>query len=395
MTDHARAAELAALNIDFGLTAAEQMELNRHLAVCGPCNDVVAAYRADAEALRSQAFAQAPERVRAAVQGALTSPAPRARFRTDLLIAAALLGALLVAGLVAAGAFRPRDELVVAPVPTATAVAEAAPSPTTATPEVTAGATSSPAPATPEPTKGAVASVQLPVGIHAMTVTDRLFIRSKPGVEADSTKLQVLDTGTTFKLVEGPVSASGYWWYRVDDVSVPLAGGTSQGWVAAADHDGTPWIGPSPDSCVDYQSQFSPGAITVHSLAELQIGILGTWAGCVRTPWVPPYWVTLTFKGDGTYAAMGDTKADGYQYPAFYYGTDGESPTRTYALNDLQDSLKGVGQIDIVFDDGSGSIVRDELRNIKLMGDRLEFEFFHFSQYGPVTFRLYRIETPT
>jgi len=25
------------------------------------------------------------------------------------------------------------------------------------------------------------------------------------------------------------------------------------------------------------------------------------------------------------------------------------------------------------------------------MGDPLDFDFFHFAQYGPVTFRLYRI----
>src|SRR6185369_15414297 len=63
-TQHARAAELAALSVDFTLSAAERAELDRHLAVCGTCNDLLAAYRADAEALRSEAFAHAPERVR-------------------------------------------------------------------------------------------------------------------------------------------------------------------------------------------------------------------------------------------------------------------------------------------------------------------------------------------
>jgi hypothetical protein len=28
------------------------------------------------------------------------------------------------------------------------------------------------------------------------------------------------------------------------------------------------------------------------------------------------------------------------------------------------------------------------------MGDQLEFEFFHHGQYGPLTYRLYRIGDP-
>jgi len=47
-----------------------------------------------------------------------------------------------------------------------------------------------------------------------------------------------------------------------------------------------------------------------------------------------------------------------------------------------------------VFDDGTGSVIRAELRNIKLMGDRLEFEFFYLGA-GPMTYELYRIEPPS
>ncbi len=43
-------------------------------------------------------------------------------------------------------------------------------------------------------------------------------------------------------VVDGPVQASGYDWYRVAPVSLTLSGGAADGWVAAADHDGTPWI---------------------------------------------------------------------------------------------------------------------------------------------------------
>ena len=40
----------------------------------------------------------------------------------------------------------------------------------------------------------------------------------------------------------GPVRASGYGWYRVAPVGVELSGGATDGWVAVADQDGTPWV---------------------------------------------------------------------------------------------------------------------------------------------------------
>jgi hypothetical protein len=57
---------------------------------------------------------------------------------------------------------------------------------------------------------------------------------------------------------------------------------------------------------------------------------------------------------------------------------------------DLHASRLGLGQVDVVFDDGSGSVVRDELRSIRIMGDKLEFDLYHFSQYA-VTFQLNRV----
>jgi hypothetical protein len=91
-------------------------------------------------------------------------------------------------------------------------------------------------------------------------------------------------------------------------------------------------------------------------------------------------------RGDGTYSGVA---IEGAGQPAFYYGTDDDLAEKRYALNDLQDSLKGIGQIDIVF--WEGNVNRGELRNITLMGDRLEYDFFHRSEYGPLTYRLYRL----
>jgi hypothetical protein len=147
----------------------------------------------------------------------------------------------------------------------------------------------------------------------------------------------------------------------------------------------TPLPAPSPGSC-DYPFPDSP--VSISTLAELEEGMVGTWVGCVTTPWTAPYWVTITFRWDGTYSARADENRDALASSAFYYGTDADSPLKVYELNDLQDDLEGVGQIDIVFD--VGTVTRDDLRNIRLMGDQLEFEFFHLGFYGPLTYQLWR-----
>jgi hypothetical protein len=141
-----------------------------------------------------------------------------------------------------------------------------------------------------------------------------------------------------------------------------------------------------PEACLGFE--FSQRPISVTTLAELNAGVLGTWEGCATTPWTPPYVVAVTFRDDGTYSASSSDVLDGQEMQATYYGTDDEVPGKQYAINDLQDSLKGLGQIDLVFN--SGSVTRDELRNIELMGDQLRFEIFHFVTYGPITFELFR-----
>ena len=227
--------------------------------------------------------------------------------------------------------------------------------------------------------------VRLATGTDGVTITDRLRLRSRPEVSAAATELGSLPTGTTFHVVEGPVLGSGYWWYHVADL--PASVGAQQGWIAAADLDGTPWIAAAPSSsCAD--AGFDVSAPTATSLADLQAGVTGTWVGCVITPWVSPYEVTIAFRADGTYSSTALTKPDGIAEPALYDGLDGDAPGKTYALKDLLDDSTGVGQIDVVFD--TGSVVRGDLRNVRLMGDRLEFEFFHRGTYGPLVYQLTR-----
>jgi hypothetical protein len=146
-----------------------------------------------------------------------------------------------------------------------------------------------------------------------------------------------------------------------------------------------------PELCADFE--FPPGDITITTFDELVDGMVGAWEGCVTTPWVPQYWVTIEFRADGTYSARSDEVLDDWEMTALYYGTDEDAPAKRYAVNDLQASGKGIGQIDVAFTPGQTlGATRDELVNITLMADRLEFEMMHLGTYGPLTFRLRRVD---
>ncbi|HSL34508.1 MAG TPA: hypothetical protein VK871_12710 [Candidatus Limnocylindrales bacterium] len=79
----------------------------------------------------------------------------------------------------------------------------------------------------------------------AEVVTDGLRTRTGPGLDEAVLRDANLTPGTIVFVVAGPVAADGYDWYQVQpfDPSLPF------GWVAAADHDGTPWIEPAVLAC--------------------------------------------------------------------------------------------------------------------------------------------------
>jgi hypothetical protein len=94
--------------------------------------------------------------------------------------------------------------------------------------------------------------------------------------------------------------------------------------------------------------------------------------------------------GDGTYSAASTEVLDGTDMTAMYWGIDDDDPAKLYAINDFQESLLGLGQLNITAGLAPEPGVRGSLRNVRLMGDQLEFELFHMDEYGPVTFQLYR-----
>ena len=133
------------------------------------------------------------------------------------------------------------------------------PTPASSAPAVqpTAAATTRPSP-TPRATPRSPSLASDPyLGRAVVTVIAGLRIRSQPRVSDDSIKHEpLLPLGTDLFVLEGPVSASGYTWYRV----VPLSFSQlelSRGWIAAASRDGEPWIAPAGIECPPVPSHVS------------------------------------------------------------------------------------------------------------------------------------------
>jgi hypothetical protein len=218
-TVHDEFLELAAAAIDFELSATERAALAAHLADCIPCRRRVMGLEADQRAVAQMpAFvltSESVDHVRGRIGRSGTPAWPSLR----LLAVAAMLALLAVTALSVGSALVRRDrdrDLSVAP-PTAP--------------------TESPL-SSPEPNASTPPGVFTAGSVVDVVVTD-LRVRTLPTVDnSKSVKLDpLLGVGTRLEIIEGPVSADDYDWYLVQAVGLP-----HRGWVAAADHDGSPWV---------------------------------------------------------------------------------------------------------------------------------------------------------
>jgi serpin B len=81
------------------------------------------------------------------------------------------------------------------------------------------------------------------LGQVVATISDGLRVRSEPRVADDSVKYApLLPIATELRVLDGPVSASGYTWYKVEPVTFSGLEGPGYGWVAMASSTGEPWI---------------------------------------------------------------------------------------------------------------------------------------------------------
>ena len=106
-------------------------------------------------------------------------------------------------------------------------------------------ASPSASPWSPSPESGHSASAipsGLAPGAIAVTVADRVRVRSAPRVADDSARLTpLLPARSRLLVLDGPVEGSRYTWFRVAPLDLTLDG-ARDGWVAIGDHDGTPWV---------------------------------------------------------------------------------------------------------------------------------------------------------
>jgi hypothetical protein len=112
-----------------------------------------------------------------------------------------------------------------------------------------------------------------PDAIGVVVATDGLRVRSLPTVGPASKRFEpLLPEGTRLYVVDGPVSADGYTWYRVQPYS-----GTEAfpfGWVAAGSRDGEPWIDPVPLRC-DSIAPTAEALVTGEPLEHLYCSLAG------------------------------------------------------------------------------------------------------------------------
>lgn len=244
MHDHREILGLAAAAIDFELDPAEGSRLRAALEECSLCRRQASALRATATVLSRPLDIGTPGRVRDVVVGAALrrnrpALAMRSLLAASLAIFVVLGGTVFVAGNRGFGLFPATSPS--ASIPSPTAVAQASPSvaPTPApqpTPAPTAQST--PTETAPVSTPPADEGLLRPGDIAAMISDGRLVIRTLPQVSADSAIFKTrIYPGQRVVILEGPVEASGYPWYRIRL-------GDIEGWAAAAGIDGEPWLAP-------------------------------------------------------------------------------------------------------------------------------------------------------
>ncbi len=220
-TVHDDVLELAAAAIDFDLSPSERAILEGHLDGCVQCRRRVAGLHGDQRSIIQQPpFVLAPasaERVRYRVRRSGPAGVPALR-----LIAIAAVLTLLALAAIAVGAevLRRDHDLDLSVVP-----------PTQTVPVATPSGSILPGPSR--------RPGDLVAGTTVDVVATGLRVRTAPTVDnSKSAKLDpLLGPGTQLQVLSGPVHADDYDWYEVQAIGLP-----HRGWVAAADHDGAPWI---------------------------------------------------------------------------------------------------------------------------------------------------------
>lgn len=261
MHDHRETLALAAAAIDFELDQSERSELDAALETCPLCRRQAAAMRATATILRRPPDIGTPGRVRdvvigAALRGGRRTPPWRSLVAASLSLLVVLGGATVIVGSRGFGLFVTTSPSASAPAQTAPAQASPSSSPMPTPAQTSAPAQSAIPQVSPTPADdGSLVDGPLRAGDIAAMVTDgRLVIRTQPGTGTDSAIFKTkIYPGQRVLILEGPIEASGYPWYRIRL-------GVIEGWVAAAARDGTPWLVPVRNGLIAFVRDAADGS---------------------------------------------------------------------------------------------------------------------------------------
>jgi len=133
-------------------------------------------------------------------------------------------------------------------------------------------------------------------------------------------------------------------------------------------------------------ASIDPGTWEQQQLARLRRGMVGMWTGMQTNPWLSSCSTTITFEANGHYSAH----SPGDACVVFYYGSNDDSPEKTYLLNDVLPTAEGKGEIVFWFNPGNTNL--GEIRHLVLSDDENQLRFEAWKTgYGPLVFTLKRV----
>ena len=168
-----------------------------------------------------------------------------------------------------------------------------------------------------------------------------LRVRSKPSTGDDSQEFEpLLETGQLLFVIDGPQRGSDYDWYLVNpivDAQTDFGWGAVNdlGWVAAADHDGTPWLEPATVSC--------PAAPSLSELAAMGLKRLHCYGDRAFEFTDTVYWGARC--GDPSFLSSPALMADCWS--VFYWG-EGSKPPEVAVPPELTDAVGPREENDII-----------------------------------------------
>lgn len=172
--------------------------------------------------------------------------------------------------------------------------------------------------------KSVIADTAYPTLGSAITTSDRLRVRSAPGLQSE--RFELLPKGTPVWVVDGPVIADDYEWFQVIVPGLEIDGVPRVGWIAESDHGGERWLGRRTYKCPKREDVkvadlgrltrsaephgglacFGSDTLTFDAEVELQCGASRpTWQ--VQPEWLGPnasYTLAITKGTDVTNAHM-------------------------------------------------------------------------------------------